>query len=175
MPTLTPTNSDHSSTWELDVPPAHQADLIDQIAQASASRQSPPRPHGMVVGRFMGLDSQQRPRVVVEQVGILVIDHSLIPLDDEHLGRQVVVQLPATPSAQTPSIVMGLIWQASGAAASDDAPEHRVIEAQTQLEFRCGDSAIILNADGRIQLRGHYITSQASATQRILGGSVQVN
>ena len=50
-----------------------------------------------------------------------------------------------------------------------------VIEAEQEIELRCGEAAIILSADGHITLRGTYITSHASATQRILGGSVNVN
>ncbi len=53
--------------------------------------------------------------------------------------------------------------------------ERVVLRAEHEIELRCGEAALILNADGRIQLRGTYITSHASATQRILGGSVNVN
>ncbi|WP_229417946.1 hypothetical protein [Pseudoduganella buxea] len=53
--------------------------------------------------------------------------------------------------------------------------ERVVLEAAHEIELRCGEAALILSADGRIELRGTYITSQASATQRILGGSVNVN
>lgn len=53
--------------------------------------------------------------------------------------------------------------------------ERVVLNAQHEIELRCGDAAIVLSADGRIEFRGTYITSQASATQRILGGSVNIN
>jgi hypothetical protein len=53
--------------------------------------------------------------------------------------------------------------------------ERVVITAQESIELRCGDAAILLTADGHIQLRGTYVTSTASATQRIKGGSVNVN
>ncbi|WP_338848508.1 DUF6484 domain-containing protein [Massilia sp. W12] len=49
------------------------------------------------------------------------------------------------------------------------------MQAGEELSLRCGDAAIILTSDGRILLRGVYISSQASATQRLLGGSVQIN
>jgi len=49
------------------------------------------------------------------------------------------------------------------------------VKAQNEIELRCGQAAIVLTADGRITLRGTYITSHASATQRILGGSVNLN
>lgn len=53
--------------------------------------------------------------------------------------------------------------------------ERIVIEAEQEIELRCGEAAIILTRDGRILLRGTYITSHASATQRIRGGGVQIN
>jgi uncharacterized protein (DUF2345 family) len=53
--------------------------------------------------------------------------------------------------------------------------ERVVLQAEHEIELRCGEAAIVLSADGRITLRGTYITSHASATQRILGGSVNVN
>lgn len=56
-----------------------------------------------------------------------------------------------------------------------DHNEHLLIEANQEIELRCGESSIVLTQDGRILLRGNYISSQAMATQRIRGGSVQIN
>jgi len=53
--------------------------------------------------------------------------------------------------------------------------ERVLIEAENEIELRCGEAAIILTKDGRILLRGAYISSHASATQRIRGGSIQIN
>ncbi len=50
-----------------------------------------------------------------------------------------------------------------------------VVKAEHELELRCGESVILLQRDGRIEIRGNYITSHATATQRIRGGSVHVN
>lgn len=72
----------------------------------------------------------------------------------------------ATPGVATPT--------GSGREAVID--EQRIlIEADQEIELRCGEAAIILTADGRILLRGSYISSHASATQRIRGGAVQIN
>lgn len=66
--------------------------------------------------------------------------------------------------------------EASGAETEVVVDHQRiVIEAGQELELRCGEAAIILTADGRILQRGTYISSHASATQRIRGGSVQIN
>lgn len=84
-------------------------------------------------------------------------------------------------------IVLGVMLQAlsvpnkseqQSASAQTDVRvdgERVVLSAEHEIELRCGEAAIVLTADGRIQLRGTYITSHASATQRILGGSVNIN
>ena len=55
-----------------------------------------------------------------------------------------------------------------------DGKEHS-IEAKEQMTLKCGKASITLTKDGKILLRGTYISSRSSGTQRILGGSVQIN
>ncbi|MEO3711534.1 hypothetical protein [Roseateles flavus] len=108
-------------------------------------------------------------------LGELTLGGSLVPLGAEHVGRQVAMSLMSAQSA----LVLGLVWDQMPASVQVKDlrvdGEHHVIEAQESIELRCGEAAILLLADGRIQLRGTYITSHASATQRIVGGSVHVN
>ncbi|UXH80621.1 DUF6484 domain-containing protein [Roseateles amylovorans] len=59
--------------------------------------------------------------------------------------------------------------------ASVDRKRRVVIQADEEIELRCGDSAIVMTSDGRIHLRGQNITSEADMSQRILGASVSVN
>ena len=46
------------------------------------------------------------------------------------------------------------------------------ITGEERIELRCGKATIIMEKDGRITIRGSYVTSHASATNRIRGGSV---
>jgi len=55
-----------------------------------------------------------------------------------------------------------------------DGKEH-CIEAKEQMTLKCGKASITLSKDGKILLRGSYISSRSSGTHRILGGSVQIN
>lgn len=50
-----------------------------------------------------------------------------------------------------------------------------VIEAEQQLQFKCGDASITLTREGKILIRGKYLLNRASGVNRIIGGSVQVN
>jgi hypothetical protein len=49
------------------------------------------------------------------------------------------------------------------------------ITAQEQLTLHCGDASITLTADGQILLRGHWIDSHSTGTQRIKGAAVRIN
>lgn len=108
-------------------------------------------------------------------LGLLKIGGSLVALDTQKVGCRVALSLTSMNSV----LVLGLIWDGEieevqkGELLVDG--EHLVIEAKHSIELRCGEAAIVLLADGRIQLRGTYITSHATATQRIVGGSVHVN
>ncbi|TIP79483.1 MAG: hypothetical protein E5X60_37940, partial [Mesorhizobium sp.] len=49
------------------------------------------------------------------------------------------------------------------------------ITAGGRLELRCGKSVIIMDKDGHLTIRGTYLVSHASASNRIRGGSVNLN
>lgn len=49
------------------------------------------------------------------------------------------------------------------------------LEAADELVLRCGEASIVLTRDGRITIRGHYVETRARGTNRIRGGSVQIN
>ncbi len=49
------------------------------------------------------------------------------------------------------------------------------ITGQERIELRCGKATIIMEKDGHITIRGTYVTSHASAANRIRGGSVNLN
>ena len=50
-----------------------------------------------------------------------------------------------------------------------------VIEGEDEIILQCGQASITLRRNGRVLIRGTVIDSQASTTQRIKGGSVQIN
>lgn len=48
-------------------------------------------------------------------------------------------------------------------------------EAEKQITLKCGKSSIQLQADGSVLIRGAYVLTRASGTNRIRGGNVQIN
>lgn len=155
----------------LNVPHA-QHPLLDAVVAHSA-----PQPGQIVLGVLKALPSDTSPgQVHVALVGDICLHGSLLPLTPADLGQRVAVSMLNRESA----LLLGRVWEGLQSKVTevlrhDQRPEHLTLEAQETLELRCGESAVVLHADGRIQLRGHYITSHASATQRIVGASVHVN
>lgn len=49
------------------------------------------------------------------------------------------------------------------------------INANERLELRCGKATIVMEKDGHITIRGTYLVSHASASNRIRGGSINLN
>jgi len=53
--------------------------------------------------------------------------------------------------------------------------ERVVLEGKDEVVLRCGKASITLRRNGRIVIRGTYLVSRAEGTNRIKGGSVQIN
>jgi hypothetical protein len=165
--TSAPRWSDVPAVASLDEGSAKPAEpeLLQAVLQ-----QSTPSPGQILLGQLQCVaDDGEAGRAQVAMLGELVIAATLVPLAADDIGARIALSL--LPDGR--ALVLGKLWQ--GAASVEVDGEARLIEAQHSLTLRCGEAAIVLHADGRIQLRGHYITSHASATQRIVGGSVHVN
>lgn len=53
--------------------------------------------------------------------------------------------------------------------------ERVVLEAQDEVELRCGEASIVLRRNGRVVIRGVYVETRSRGVNRIKGGSVQIN
>lgn len=141
--------------------------------------QRPARADGIAVGTFDGIDADGGTLVSIATFGLSRIRaRSISPLDPSNIGQALALGFEGGDPMQP--IILGPMLAQPALAASAPAEvlldgERMVLTAEHEIELRCGEAALILSADGRIQLRGTYITSHASATQRILGGSVNIN
>ncbi|WP_260397029.1 hypothetical protein [Variovorax sp. KBW07] len=170
------------------VSPSLEGDaLLEALIARPADNPGRRGAQGIVLGTLVDLGADRAdgadgaaggvPRVRLAGMGTMDVLCSLVPLAPTDVGSTVALGFSGSDMRQ--AIILGLVWepreQRPAAAAVPHDDTRVVIEAKNEIELRCGESALILSADGRIQLRGHYITSHASATQRILGGSVNVN
>jgi hypothetical protein len=152
--------------------------LHDVMLQTPAR---PARADGIAVGILDGIGADGSALVSIATFGLSRIRaRSIRPLAPADIGQALALGFEGGDPMQP--IILGLMLAAAPPPAPAPTPpevlldgERVVLSAAHEIELRCGDAALILSADGRIHMRGTYITSHASATQRILGGSVNIN
>lgn len=144
---------------------------------------APERVDGIVIGTLVDIAPDGAPIVAIPQFGVgAVVARALQGLGREQIGQGVALGFEGGNPARP--IVLGALF-APVAADAEPAPAATpvireeagrvIVEAEGELELRCGKAVIRLDASGRIDIRGGYINTHASATQRIRGGSVQIN
>lgn len=157
-----------------------------QRPRAHQTTHVPEKVDGIVIGTLSGLADNGDALVNIDEFGLKKIAaHTLIELNQSQLTQDVALGFQAGNPYRP--IILGLLHKPTIVAQPLDETEKPktlevtqqgkriVIEAEQELELRCGEAVVLLTADGHIQLRGGYITSHADATQRIRGGSVQIN
>jgi hypothetical protein len=71
-------------------------------------------------------------------------------------------------------IVIGLMQPTPSVTVTVDG--RRVeLEGKDEVVLRCGAASITLRRNGRVTIRGAYVETRAAGTNRIKGGSVQIN
>jgi hypothetical protein len=102
---------------------------------------------------------------------------TVVDLHAAHLGAQVAVMFEAH-DPQRP-IVMGVLRGTAAERPRDlevQADGDRLtVSAKQQLVLRCGKASITLTRAGKVLIDGVYVVSRASGTNRVKGGSIQLN
>jgi hypothetical protein len=135
------------------------------------------RIEGVVIGMFLGF-GEHGPLVVFagNPTETAMQARSLVELGSEMIGAEVALLFEGGEPSR-PLIVGRIVDPAKGKAPPQvvsDGKNVRII-GDERVELRCGKATIIMEKDGHITIRGTYLTSHASATNRIRGGSVNLN
>jgi len=100
---------------------------------------------------------------------------SVLPND---VGNEVVLVFEDADLSRP--VILGFIWLLTNHKrplnVDVTADGKRVtVTAEEQIELRCGESSITLTRAGKVLIRGAYVLSRSSGSNRIKGGSVQIN
>lgn len=132
---------------------------------------------GVVIGLLMGFENGL-PLVVFagNQIAHAISARSLAPLGRESIGKEVAL-LFEDGDRNRPLIVGQIVEPAVRVQAPMVVRdgERMIIQAKERIELRVGKSAIIMDEDGHITIRGTYVNSHASSANRIRGGSISLN
>lgn len=137
----------------------------------------------VVIGELVAItDDGQTPLVLYPgQPGTSAVRaQSVVDVRGEQINRAVVLVFengnPARP------IVMGVLragdsqpLDAPGQVQVDADGERMIVTAKEQLVLRCGKASITLTSAGKVIIDGSYVVSRATGTNRVKGGSVQLN
>ncbi|RWO22008.1 DUF6484 domain-containing protein [Mesorhizobium sp.] len=135
------------------------------------------RIEGVVIGIFLGF-GEDAPLVVFpgNPRETAIPARSLAELASDMIGAEVALLFQDGDPGR-PLIVGRIVEPARRASTPQivrDGDRVR-ITGDERIELRCGKATIIMEKDGRITIRGTYLTSHASAANRIRGGSVNLN
>ncbi len=173
-PTYQATATTHAEPTEKQLSGAEQ--LLQDVLIQTLPR--PVRAEGIAIGHVEGFAPDGNALVAIASFGLTGVSARVLAQPVE-IGQDVALGFEACDPMRP--IILGVLLpgqQASAGRAVSEVlldGEKVTMTATREIELRCGEAALILSADGRIELRGTYITSHASATQRILGGSVNIN
>jgi len=84
----------------------------------------------------------------------------------------------ATPAQATPALVSSPDTVPPGLASPVTVSldgRSVSLQAAERIELRCGDSALVMTADGHVVIRGANLVSRASETNKIRGAAVLIN
>jgi len=135
------------------------------------------RIEGVVIGVFLGF-GEDAPMVVFpgnpEEAAIPA--RSLTDLTSAMIGAEVALLFQGGDPGRP--LIVGRIVEPSRKSLAPQVirdGEGVKITGDERIELRCGKATIIMEKDGRITIRGTYVTSHASAANRIRGGSINLN
>ncbi|SAK74013.1 hypothetical protein AWB79_04306 [Caballeronia hypogeia] len=139
---------------------------------------------GLRIGELIGFSGDGASPLVVypdQPAGTALVARTIVDLRGMHLGRQVALMFEAGDPSRP--IIIGCLF-GSQAWPFDEAPaqvevdvdgRRLVLTTKEEMVLRCGKASITLMSDGQVRIRGRSVLSSASGTNRIIGGSVQIN
>jgi hypothetical protein len=144
------------------------------------------------LGKLCGLALPDGVWVELPRTGMRAIARVAIDCDSDRLQRAIDQEQAAVLAFEdgdsSRPILIGLIaplrelpkaqpvHKHSAFEVEADADGCRVrLKAQEEIVLQCGDSSISLKRNGRVVIRGAYVETNASTTNRIKGGNVRIN
>ncbi|GAC1032963.1 DUF6484 domain-containing protein [Pseudomonas sp. No.21] len=134
---------------------------------------------GVVIGILLDVPEASSPVVAFpgcpSETGIAATTTTVLARED--IGTQVALMFvggdPALP------LVIGRIQRLPETRREPSVAhidgERLEFSAEREIVLRCGKASITLTREGKVLIKGAYLSSRSSGVNRIKGGSVQIN
>ena len=133
---------------------------------------------GVALATFAGFGQAERFLVTLGAGRAAVPALSTVGLAASDAGCRVVVAFEGSDPARP--VIVGRLQDAD--AAPRPAPlactvdgERVQIQAQRQIELRCGDASIVLTSAGKVLIKGNFVLSRSRGANKIKGAHVDIN
>jgi hypothetical protein len=132
---------------------------------------------GVVIGSFCGLNDDGQFMVVLGDTRKPMQALSTIGLAPSDVGAKIVVAFEKG-NIRRP-IIIGRLQVAAPppkiAASLKIDGERVVLQAEQQIELRCGEASLVLTRAGKVLIRGNYVLSRSRGANKIKGAFVDIN
>lgn len=162
----------------------HRTDTAVASEPGEAASVAPAHIEGILIGLLVGLTEQGLPLVAYpgnpETAGAQA--KTTKQLDAEDIGKEVALMFEGGDPGRP--IVIGRLYHRIEHSSAETEPvpnkvvvdgERLLLQADKEIELKCGKASIILTRAGKVILRGTYLLNRSSGVNRIKGGSVQIN
>ncbi len=136
---------------------------------------------GVVIGVLLDVPQAASPVVAFpgcpSETGIAATTTTALSRED--IGAQVALMFVGGEPSQP--LVIGRIQRLPQATVTTPAAvahidgERLEFSAEREIVLRCGKASITLTREGKVLIKGAYLSSRSSGVNRIKGGSVQIN
>ncbi|MFC6296612.1 hypothetical protein GNF76_08170 [Pseudomonas sp. CCM 7893] len=143
----------------------------------SPASSTPVRLDGVVIGLLLDVPKVDAPVVAFPgcpgDTGLAA--RTTTVLNREDIGAQVALMFEAGDPGRP--LVIGRIQrlETTPPAIAHLDGERLEFTAEREIVLRCGKASITLTREGKVLIRGTYLSSRSSGVNRVKGGSVQIN
>jgi len=138
---------------------------------------------GVIIGVLVTLDKHNNPLVVFpsnpQEAGVKAKSTTVfnkqdigcevaLLFEDGDAGKPLIIGRIQRPEETKPTVI-----EESVEIDIDD--EHLILKAKQSITLKCGKASITLTKAGKILIRGSYVLSRSSGSNRIKGGTIQIN
>lgn len=130
---------------------------------------------GVSVATFAGFDSDGKFLVSVSEGQEPVTALSTVGLAVSDVGAEIAIAFDKG-NVRWPIIIGRIQERAAPHSPSFKLDGERVVlNAERDIELRCGDASILLTRAGKVLIRGNYVLTRSRGANKIKGASVDIN